>query len=47
MKDSINLTDDNVNLPEDIDQQLNGNTTSPDDIMKFMQDNIKPGKLLL
>ena len=46
MQDSIKLTEDNVNVPEDSDQQLNDNTTTPDDIIKFMKDIIKTGKLL-
>ena len=47
MQDSIKLTEDIVNLREDIDQQLNDNTTTPDDIIKFMKDIIKTGKLLM
>ena len=47
MQDSIKLTEDNVNVPEDSDQQLNDNTTTPDDIIKFMKDIIKKGKLLM
>jgi len=47
MEDSIKQTEDNVNFREDIDQQLNDNTTTPDDIIKFMKDIIKTGKLLM
>ena len=47
MKDNIKQTEDNVKLREDIDQQLNDNTTTPDDIIKFIKDIIKTGKLLM